>query len=341
MSLRPLLARAAALVLQTRISHDFAAGTVAHLGIRTLVAAALLVCPAHAADPVYPVASHIGLAAPGAMKPSPSFRGFIDPATGASILIVELPPEAAARIEGEMTPDAIKRQGLTEEKRETVTLKTGNALLVFGEQTANGKTVRRWIMLSSGGAIGALIAVQIPDDARAKYPDAEVRAALLSMVVRPTVPVDELLALLPVKFDNLSGLRPFRVVGNTSVFLTDGAQDTLEAATQPIFIVSVASGGPEDPANRASFARTLFTGLAEFKDVRIVSGDMLLLDNKPTHEIQAEAKDAKTGTPMKLVQWVRFGNRAFVRFIGAARADAWLQVFPKFRAVRDGVEPKS
>jgi hypothetical protein len=240
-----------------------------------------------------------------------------------------------------MTPEAIKRQGLIEEKREDVTLKTGKGLLIVGEQTASGKTVRRWIMLTPGADIGALIAVQVPDDAKAKYSDADVRTALLSMVVRPTVPVEELLDLLPVKFGNLAGLRPFRVLGNSSVFMTDGAQDTLEAATQPIFIVSIASGGPEDQANRPTFARNLFTGLSEFKDVRIVSTDMLRLDNKPTHEIQAEAKDAKTGAPMKLVQWVRFSNRAFIRYVGAARADVWLQAFPKFRAVRDGVEPKS
>ena len=319
MLLRPLLARAAV----------------------ALAAAALLALPARAADAVFPLASHIGLVAPGAMKPSPSFRGFIDAATGASILIIEIPSQAAEKIEGEMTPEAIKRQGMTEEKRETVTLKAGTGMLVSGEQIANGKKVRRWIMLTSGNEIGALVAVQVPVEARDKYPDADVRAALLSMVVRPLVPAEELLGLLPIKFTQLSGLRPFRVLGNTSVFLTDGAKDTLEAATQPIFIVSVANGGPEDQANRPNFARSLFTGLSEFKDVRIVSTDMLKLDNKPTHEIQAEAKDAKTGTPMKLVQWVRFGNHAFIRFIGASRTDVWLQSFPKFRAIRDGVEPKS
>ena len=67
---------------------------------------------------------------------------------------------------------------------------------------------------------------------------------------------------------------------------------------------------------------------------------LLRLDNQQTHEIQAEAKDAKTDTPMKLVQWVRFGGGAFIRFVGVARADAWTQAFPKFRAVRDGVKPR-
>src|ERR1700742_869908 len=112
--LRPLLARAAA----------------------ALAAAALLAGPACAADPAFPLASHIGLVAPGAMQASPNFRGFMDRASRASSLIVELPPEAATKIAEEMTPEAIKRQGMTEEKRETVTLKTGQALLVVGEQPA-------------------------------------------------------------------------------------------------------------------------------------------------------------------------------------------------------------
>ena len=110
---------------------------------------------------------------------------------------------------------------------------------------------------------------------------------------------------------------------------------------QPVFVVSIGQGGPEQAEERANFARNMFTGLADFKDVRIVSGDMLRLGggSMPTHELQAEAKDAKTDTPMRIVQWVRFGPGAFVRMIGVARADAWSKEFPRFRAVRDGVEP--
>jgi hypothetical protein len=43
---------------------------------------------------------------------------------------------------------------------------------------------------------------------------------------------------------------------------------------------------------------------------------------------------------MKLVQWIRFGNGAFIRFVGIARADTWSEAFPKFRAVRDGTKPR-
>ena len=81
------------------------------------------------------------------------------------------------------------------------------------------------------------------------------------------------------------------------------------------------------------------------KDVRIINGsngDMLRLGGGTliTHELQAEAKEAFSETPMKLVQWVRFGSGTFIRMIGIARADQWSAAFPHFRAVRDGIAPR-
>ena len=295
---------------------------------------------ARAEEPVYPVASHVGLVAAGTMKPSERFRGFEDPVSGAYVLILEVPAQAYPEVERQMTPEGLKKQGMIEEKRETVTLASGKALLIAGEQTADAKKLRKWILLASGTDFGALIAVQVPEEAKAKYSEADVRAMLMSMTVRPTVPIDEQLRLLPITFDNLSGMRPFRMLGNGTVFLTNAAKDPPEVSAAPLLIVSVAQGGPEQPADRANFARNLFTGLNDFKDLRIVGSDMLRLENMQTHEIQAEANDIKSGAPMKLVQWVRFGNGAFIRFVGIARVDAWSGAFPQFRAVRDGVKPK-
>jgi hypothetical protein len=321
----------------------FIARAAAALAFAVACAAACSVLAAGAARAdglVYPVASHVGLVAAGAMKPSERFRGFEDPASGAYALILEVPAQAFAEVERQMTAEGLKKQGMVEEKRETVTLPSGSGLLIAGEQTVDAKKLRKWILLASGKEFGALIAVQVPEEAKAKYPDADVRAMLMSMNVRASVPIEEQLRLLPITFDNLSGMRPFRMLGNGTVFLTDGAKDPPEVAAQPLLIVSVASGGPEQPADRANFARNLFTGLNDFKDLRIVGSDMLRLENMQTYEIQAEANDIKSGAPMKLVQWVRFGNGAFIRFVGIARTDAWSGAFPQFRAVRDGVKPK-
>jgi hypothetical protein len=307
-----------------------------------MLAVALVALPlaARAADPVFPLASHVGLVAPGAMKPSSNFRGFEDHEAGASILILEIPPQAYADIEKQMTADALKKQGMTEEKRENVTLKSGKGVLIVGEQTADNKKMRKWILLASTPELSTLVAVQIPNEAKAKYPDAGVRTALMSTAIRTAVPLDEQLKLLPITVGDPPALRPFRTVSGTTVFLTDGAKDPADVTTQPLFIISIGNGGPEEASARANFSRTMFSSLNDFKDVRIVGTDVIRADSLQTYEIQAEAKDAKTDAPVNLVQWVRFGHGAFIRFVGIARSDTWKDAFPKFRAVRDATKPR-
>lgn len=303
--------------------------------------AAWAAAPALAADAVFPLASHIGLVVPATMKPSQTFRGFEDRDAGASIVILEIPPQAVAGVEKQLSPEALKKEGMAEDKRETVTVNGAKGLLLAGTQETDKKKFRKVLLLAAWPEGASLVAFQVPDENKGKYPDAAVRAALMSVTLRPVVPIDEQIRLVPIVFDNLSGMRPFRVLGNSSIFLTEGAADPKEPADQPLLIVSIGPGGPEQASDRANFARQLFSGLNDFKDVRIVGTDVLRLDNLQTYEIQAEAKDPKSDVPMKLVQWIRFGSGAFIRFVGIARTDAWPQAFTKFRAVRDGTKPRS
>jgi hypothetical protein len=48
----------------------------------------------------------------------------------------------------------------------------------------------------------------------------------------------------------------------------------------------------------------------------------------------------KTDTDVTVVQWLRFSGGSYTRLLAVARKDAWDAVFPRFRAVRDGFEPK-
>ncbi len=303
--------------------------------------ALLAPAPSHAAEPLYPTGSLVGFVPPAGFVTSKRFPGFENSDNGGSIVLFNLPPQAYADIEKTMTAEAFKAQGITEEKRENLTLPSGKGVLVIGSEQENGQKFRKWMFLGSVPSAIAIAAVRIPNTALKDYPDSVVKASLLTMTARPSVPIEEQLSLMPFQLSEMSGLRAVRVMSG-GVFLTEGSKDTPEIAEQPVFVVSIGQGGPEQAEERANFARNLFTGLPEFKDVRIVSGDMLRLGggSMPTHEIQAEAKDAKNDTPMKIVQWVRFGPGAFVRMIGISRADAWSKEFPRFRAVRDGVKPR-
>jgi hypothetical protein len=302
--------------------------------------------PASAADPVFPVGSRMGFVPPPGFVASKRFPGFENPDARSSIVMAALPAQAHADLEASMTAEALKKQGIAEDKRETLTLAGGKALLVMGSEQENGQKFRKWILLAQLPEGVALIAVLVPEPALKTYSDDVIRASLSTLAVRATVPLDEQIALVPFKLTDLSGLRPVRVLGNTGVVLTEGAKDTPTPSDQPMFAVIIGQGGPEQATDRANFARNLLTGtgLGDVKDLRIVpgSGDMLRLGGGTlvTHELQAEAKEAFTETPMKLVQWVRFGPGTFIRMIGIARADQWATAFPHFRAVRDGVAPR-
>ncbi len=308
-----------------------------------LLAILLVVCAgtgAGAAEAIFPPGSHIGLVPPAGFVTSQSFRGFEDRDKKASILMLEMPAGAFAQIDKALTAAALKRQGVTLEKREPLKLKTGRAVLIVGRQEASGEHLRKWILIAPTGNATVMLTVQIPEEAQSTYPDTAIRAALSTVVLRTEVPIDEQLGLLPFHMENLGGLRPFRVLRANTVFLTDGPEDTADPSEQPLLMVAISRGGPEQPRERNEFARSLLTSLSGLKDLRFVGADLLRLGPQQIHEIMAEAKDVKTGTDLKLVQWLRFGNGGYVQIVGAARSNAWPDAFPRFRAVRDGIAPR-
>jgi hypothetical protein len=311
--------------------------------LRVLAAAvigALGAIAGHAADAVYPTGSRIGLVPATGLAETDRFPGFEDKSTGASVLILDLAAQAHSEAAKQISKDALKKQGVVEETREGFPHRSGKGTLVAGRQEGDRKA-KKWILLTSVFDSTALIVVEVPDDAADSYSEAAVRTMLSSLTMRASVPMDEQLKLLPLLFNELSGMRPVRVIAATGAILTDGPKDTLEPSEQPVLIVSIGRGSPEEATAREIFARNLFAGVGNFKELRIIGTEMLRLGGGlQTHQLFAEARDVKTEAPIKLVQWVRFGSGAYVRFVGIARSDNWGDAFPRFRAVRDGVNPR-
>ena len=101
--------------------------------------------------------------------------------------------------------------------------------------------------------------MEVPESALAVYSDAVVRQALASVTFRP-MPIQEQLGLLPFKLAQLAGFRVVKVLPEGGVILTEGPTDDL--SKQPYVIVSIGQGAPEQPDDRAKFARDLFVAPA-------------------------------------------------------------------------------
>ena len=301
---------------------------------------ASLVAPAVAADPVFPVASRLGIVPPPELKGATSFPGFEDEKNGVFVRLVALPGNAFAEIEKTMTNDALRKQGMTVEKREAVPLGGNNALLAIVRQDTSAGRIRKWLLIVTIDNLTALVSMEIPIPAPAAYTDAVIRTTLTSLATRPNVPADEQLTLVPFKVGEIAGLRIVRVVPGVAVQLTDGPKDALEATEQPQLVIAASPGGPADNRDRDQFARDAMGGLPPFKEFRIVNSESMRIGGQPGHEVRAQAKDAQTGAEIEIVQWLRFGTGAYLRIVGFAPKDKWADMFMRFRAVRDGLEPR-
>jgi len=303
-----------------------------------LLLACLLGAPGMlAAEVVYPPGSRLGLVPPSGMVTSGNFFGFEDPDTNAAIILASLPTEAYAELDKTISAETLKQQGMTFEKRETMPLATGQAFLVIAH--LEQEKLRKWILIGSSPALTALVTVQIPDPAKSRYSDAAIRETLATLAIRPTVPVEEQIGLLPFKLADLAGFQVAGVMPGRAVVLSDAPAGT-PPQPQSQILVSVAPGGPAEARNRDEFARDIFAAIPNVREVRITSSEALRIAGQPVHEIMAQARDPGGGTSLKVVQWLRFGGGGYLQLVGIAPADAWPEAYPRFRAVRDGIEPR-
>ena len=313
------------------------------LRLLILLALALGTSPALAADATYPPGSRIGLAPPAGMVTSKSFFGYEDPNTNAAIILLALPAQAYADLDKSVTADALKRQGVTLETREDVPLSIGKAFLVTGHQEVENNKIRKWIFVAGSSTLTALVTVQIPEAAKALYPDAAIRAALTTLAIRDSVPVDEQLGLLPFKVNELAGFRVGGVVPGRAVMLSDAPADApgpLDVRLEPHIFVAISPGAPMQTADRDAFARDVFATVPNLKDIRITTSEPLRIGGQQGHQILAEARDPTGTNVLTVVQWLRFGGSAYLQMIGIARADGWKDAYPRFRSVRDGIDAR-
>lgn len=289
-----------------------------------------------AAAPVYPPGLRIGLEPAAGLAPARGFPGFADAERNVSVTILELPGAAYDQVARSTFSEP--EQGIGEVRREIFPFAGGFGFLASGRVMKDGSERRIWFLLSRpvAGAdedMTALVRVEVPAAAAALYSERVVRDMLASVTFRPE-PVRERLGLLPFRLTDLAGFRVSRVSNTGVVILTEGASDTL--AGHSYAVVSIGRGAPDDPKDYARFARQLLAS-APIRDLAITSGDAMRINGQPGFELRARGADPK-GAPVALVQWLRFSGSGYIRVVAVTPQKEWEPMFPRFRALRDGIE---
>ena len=306
---------------------------------RLLALALTLFVSAAFAEPVFPPGSRIGLVPPPGMTPSASFQGFEDRARGAMLVVTELSVQSYAKVAQDLAPEQMQVGGMEEIAREKIPLPGGEGLLIVARQTENGVAMRKWALLALADDMTAIVIATMPETAREAYPDAALRGALASVVVRAKLAPEEMLAVLPYRLAELGGFRLLRTSPDGTAVMTLGPNDTTLPAEQPYFMIAPRSGEAPQAAEREQFAHRAIAGFLNRPNVRVVNSEPLRIRGAPGHQIVAITTDQNTGDELAMVQWLRVGP-GVVQMFGMTRLDQWEAVLPRMRAIRDGFQTR-
>jgi hypothetical protein len=295
---------------------------------------------ASAADTVFPPGVRIGLTPLVGLAPAKSFTGFETSDQGVKVLMTELPAAAYTEVDNSFKPGAASPPGPV--KPETLETTAGKAFYTIENgKDPSGANVRRYSMILPGGTFSGYIAVQVPENAMRIYSDDAVRQMFTSAAIRKEVPVEEQLALMPFRVTEMSGFTTVRTLAPGAALLLADSSDEAGIETKPFMILGTIGSAPERPEDRDRFAQQAATQIPGLRDARITMSEPVRLDSTPGWETRIDATSGKDNTPVTVVQWLRFGGGPLaVRIIASTPRSDFAQAFPRFRAVRDGVQPK-
>jgi hypothetical protein len=304
--------------------------------LATAILSMSLLRAALAADAVFPPGVRIGLAPLVGLVKAKTFSGFETEDQSVKVLLTELPAAAYGEVKNAFAANPAGAGGVKPESIETA---VGTAYYTVENGRDGAAAVRRYSMILPGSGFSGYVAVQIPESASRIYTDDAVRQMFASAVVRKEVPVEEQLSMMPFKVTELSGFKTIRTLAPGALILADGDEDKgFEAA--PFVVIGLVAGVAPEAGDRGRVAQQAVTTIPGVRDARITMSEPIRIEGLPAYETRIEATSGKDNTPVTVVQWLRFGGPNTLRIIGSAPRDQWSTAFPRFRAVRDGIQPR-
>jgi hypothetical protein len=161
------------------------------------------------------------------------------------------------------------------------------------------------------------------------------------VITRKEVPLPEQLGLMPFNVSELSDFKTVRTLAPGAALLLADSTDETGLEKSPFMVLGSISSAPERPDDRGRFAQQAATQIPGLREGRITMSEPVRIDGMPGYETRIDATSGKDNTPVSVVQWLRFGTgNVALRIIASTPRDGWEKAFPRFRAVRDGIQPR-
>lgn len=283
----------------------------------------------------------IGIAPLPGMTPATRFLGWENVEDGTFIAFFDMPSTEWDAVSQRYALENLEAQGFISPTREDFAVDGAeDAFIVRGEQRVQQTlNVDKWVVAARGPEQTAVVIAQrVP--LRPAYTKQAVEAALATLALRAPPSLEDQISALPFVIGDRAGFRPVRVTGGNSILLTDGEDNVVSRADQPVVIVAASRDVRPPPEAREDFARRALLGLAGLSDVQIQRSDSYRQDNSDWHEALAVAND-RDGIPVFVQQTIRFTDEGFIRVLAVAKQEERAAWEARFRALADSLAPAS
>lgn len=271
--------------------------------------------------------------------PSSKFAGLEHAEAKASVLVVEMPPEAHAQLQTLFGDAAtakanFAKQNITIDEAEDIETAGGKGRILTGQQNVGGTTFDKWIVLLKG-AKTVMITVQAPEDSDLDGDDVVAMLKSVSLGAEPTI--DEKLAALPFR---VRASEPFRVVdtfGGLGVLMTSGPLNVDPKGAQPMLIVSYQTGGQVPAGQLAAVGEKLLQTTRGFEKAEIAKRDTVTFAGDKDGAMLS-GTTSEGSARKRFTQYIGLGaDGRFVRMIVSADDATFPSLEPAIKTIADSI----
>ncbi|MEL6478523.1 MAG: hypothetical protein AAFR17_14435 [Pseudomonadota bacterium] len=302
--------------------------------------AALLSVATAQAEPVTLPGTSITIEVPEGFEVAREFSGLQNPETSASFLIATLPAEAEPQLSAlfetmEMARTAFSARGIDITGEIDLEEEATPHPAYSGVQQAQGVEFTKWLALYTGEEV-LLVTYQSPPEVA--DPPETIEAVFNSIRFGAALSLEEQLAALPYRVTDLGGMRITGTSAGSAVSMTIGEADIDPESKQPFLFIAPSLGNAfvETPDPLTESAR-LLGSISTVEIGEVESEADVSVAGWPGKRLEATAVDRDSRRDLRVVQWVGFSERSYIRIIGLAPADLWDEALPAFEAVAAGV----
>lgn len=273
--------------------------------------------------------SRVVLELPDGYVPSTQFSGFQHEAHGSSFVILEVPAKAYDELAGGMTSDKLATRGIRDVARGKLA-RTDEHVFMRGRQSSAAGDFVKFFVVFKAADMAVLVSANVP---AAAIIDGTVKSEEIERVLASAATTDKRSVR---ELFRLGHLGPFKeagtFVGTSKIYTLDGRMEP-ERKGEPRAVFIVAPSLDLRPVDDlADFAAKLLQTITGYVELKTGEPRRSTVAGLAAVLIDAEAKDAKEGRPMRLHQAVLAGKGGgYFRLIGITPADDAARLMPEFK----------